>query len=72
VAPLAVIDHGRIVAIGSSAELKQQPARFARGAFLKLTGTSIPMRAHRRGSDAPGISSRSDRRMSVSTSWLRE
>src|SRR5712675_952947 len=39
---IAVIDHGRIVAIGSSAELKQQTGVDSlEGAFLKLTGTSI-------------------------------
>ena len=39
---IAVIDHGRIVAIGSSAELKQQTgADSLEEAFLKLTGTTI-------------------------------
>src|SRR6266545_6736323 len=39
---IAVIDHGRIVAIGSSAELKQQTGTDSlETAFLKLTGTSI-------------------------------
>jgi len=39
---IAVIDHGRIVAIGSSAELKQQTGTDSlEAAFLKLTGTSI-------------------------------
>jgi ABC-2 type transport system ATP-binding protein len=39
---IAVIDHGRIVAIGSSAELKQQTgADSLEAAFLKLTGTTI-------------------------------
>ena len=39
---IAVIDHGRIVATGSSAELKQQTgADSLEGAFLKLTGTTI-------------------------------
>jgi len=39
---IAVIDHGRIVAIGSSAELKQQTDTDSlEAAFLKLTGTSI-------------------------------
>ena len=39
---IAVIDHGRIVAIGSSAELKEQTnTESLEGAFLALTGTSI-------------------------------
>jgi ABC-2 type transport system ATP-binding protein len=39
---IAVIDHGRIVAIGSSAELKQQTGTDSlEAAFLKLTGTTI-------------------------------
>jgi ABC-2 type transport system ATP-binding protein len=39
---IAVIDHGRIVAIGSSAELKAQTkTESLEGAFLALTGTSI-------------------------------
>ncbi len=39
---IAVIDHGRIVATGSSAELKQQTgADSLEAAFLKLTGTTI-------------------------------
>jgi ABC-2 type transport system ATP-binding protein len=39
---IAVIDHGRIVATGSSAELKQQTGTDSlEGAFLALTGTSI-------------------------------
>src|SRR5947199_3767780 len=39
---IAVIDHGRIVATGSSAELKQQTGTNSlEAAFLKLTGTSI-------------------------------
>ncbi|MFN2572171.1 MAG: ABC transporter ATP-binding protein [Gemmatimonadales bacterium] len=39
---IAVIDHGRIVAIGSSAELKVQTGTDSlEAAFLKLTGTSI-------------------------------
>jgi len=39
---IAVIDHGKIVATGSSAELKQQTATDSlEAAFLKLTGTSI-------------------------------
>ena len=39
---IAVIDHGRIVAIGSSAEPKQQTGTDSlEAAFLKLTGTSI-------------------------------
>src|SRR5258705_13866324 len=39
---IAVIDHGRIVAIGSSPELKQQTrARSLEAAFLKLPGTPI-------------------------------
>ena len=39
---IAVIDHGKIVATGSSAELKQQTGTDSlEGAFLKLTGTSI-------------------------------
>ena len=39
---IAVIDHGRIVATGSSAELKQQTGTDSlEAAFLKLTGTSI-------------------------------
>ncbi|HVH66874.1 MAG TPA: ATP-binding cassette domain-containing protein [Gemmatimonadales bacterium] len=39
---IAIIDHGRLVATGSSAELKQQTgADSLEGAFLKLTGTTI-------------------------------
>jgi len=39
---IAVIDHGRIVAIGSSAELKEQTNTDSlESAFLALTGTSI-------------------------------
>ena len=39
---IAIIDHGKIVATGSSAELKQQTgAESLEAAFLKLTGTSI-------------------------------
>ncbi len=39
---IAVIDHGRIVATGSSAELKQQTGTDSlEAAFLALTGTTI-------------------------------
>src|SRR5271155_2984428 len=39
---IAVIDHGRIVAMGSSAQLKQQTGTESlEAAFLALTGTSI-------------------------------
>src|SRR5206468_12813619 len=39
---IAVIDHGRIVAIGSSAELKAQTkTETLEAAFLALTGTTI-------------------------------
>jgi ABC-2 type transport system ATP-binding protein len=39
---IAVIDHGKIVAIGSSAELKEQTSRESlEDAFLALTGTKI-------------------------------
>jgi len=39
---IAVIDHGKIVAIGSSAELKQQTGKDSlEEAFLALTGSSI-------------------------------
>src|SRR5437879_5214551 len=39
---IAVIDHGRIVATGSSAELKQQTGTDSlEAAFLRLTGTTI-------------------------------
>jgi ABC-2 type transport system ATP-binding protein len=39
---IAIIDHGRIVATGSSAELKQQTSTDTlESAFLKLTGTTI-------------------------------
>ncbi|HEX8472955.1 MAG TPA: ATP-binding cassette domain-containing protein [Pyrinomonadaceae bacterium] len=39
---IAIIDHGRIVAIGSSAELKERTgADSLEGAFLALTGTTI-------------------------------
>jgi ABC-2 type transport system ATP-binding protein len=39
---IAVIDHGRIVAMGSSQELKEQTkTESLEGAFLALTGTSI-------------------------------
>jgi ABC-2 type transport system ATP-binding protein len=41
-ARIAVIDHGRIVAIGSSSALKEQTgADSLEGAFLALTGTTI-------------------------------
>jgi ABC-2 type transport system ATP-binding protein len=39
---IAIIDHGRIVAQGSAAELKQQTATDSlEGAFLALTGSTI-------------------------------
>ena len=39
---IAIIDHGRIVAQGSSQELRQQTGTDSlEGAFLKLTGTTI-------------------------------
>jgi ABC-2 type transport system ATP-binding protein len=39
---IAVIDHGRIVAIGSSQELKEQTGTGSlEEAFLALTGTSV-------------------------------
>jgi len=39
---IAVIDHGRIVAIGSSAQLKEQTGKDSlEAAFLALTGTAI-------------------------------
>jgi ABC-2 type transport system ATP-binding protein len=39
---LAIIDHGKLVAQGTSQELKQQTgAESLEGAFLKLTGTTI-------------------------------
>ena len=39
---IAIIDHGKIVAQGSSAELRQQTGTESlEGAFLKLTGTTI-------------------------------
>src|SRR5947208_3536911 len=39
---IAVIDHGRLVATGSSAELKQQTGTDSlEAAFLALTGTTI-------------------------------
>ena len=39
---IAVIDHGRIVALGSSADLKKQTGTDSlEGAFLALTGTTI-------------------------------
>jgi ABC-2 type transport system ATP-binding protein len=39
---IAVIDHGRLVATGSSAELKQQTnTESLEAAFLALTGTTI-------------------------------
>jgi ABC-2 type transport system ATP-binding protein len=39
---IAIIDHGRIVAQGTAAELKEQTGTDSlEGAFLKLTGTSI-------------------------------
>jgi ABC-2 type transport system ATP-binding protein len=39
---IAVIDHGRIVAIGSSAELKARTnTQSLEEAFLALTGTTI-------------------------------
>ena len=39
---IAIIDHGKIVAMGSSQELKQQTGTESlEAAFLKLTGTTI-------------------------------
>jgi ABC-2 type transport system ATP-binding protein len=39
---IAIIDHGKIVASGTSAELKAQTGTDTlEGAFLKLTGTTI-------------------------------
>jgi ABC-2 type transport system ATP-binding protein len=39
---IAIIDHGRIVAIGSSAELKERTGKESlEDAFLALTGTTI-------------------------------
>src|SRR5437870_11204397 len=39
---IAVIDHGKIIALGSSAELKQQTGKESlEEAFLALTGSSI-------------------------------
>jgi ABC-2 type transport system ATP-binding protein len=39
---IAIIDHGKIISIGTSAELKQQTATNSlEDAFLKLTGTEI-------------------------------
>ncbi len=39
---IAIIDHGKIVALGSAQELKQQTGEDSlEGAFLKLTGTTI-------------------------------
>jgi ABC-2 type transport system ATP-binding protein len=39
---IAIIDHGKIIAQGSAAELKQETgAETLEGAFLKLTGSSI-------------------------------
>jgi ABC-2 type transport system ATP-binding protein len=39
---IAIIDHGRIVAVGSSAELKERTKTDSlEGAFLALTGTTI-------------------------------
>ena len=39
---IAIIDHGKIISIGTSAELKQQTATTSlEEAFLKLTGSSI-------------------------------
>ena len=39
---IAIIDHGRIVAIGSSAELKQRTnTQSLEAAYLALTGTDI-------------------------------
>ena len=59
---IAVIDHGRIVATGSSAELKQQTGTDTlEAAFLKLTGTSIRDEAF----------SAEDRMRQVSRVWRR-
>ena len=51
---IAIIDHGRIVAQGSPAELKQQTGTDSlEEAFLALTGIVDPRREGRRGrSDA--------------------
>ena len=39
---IAIMDHGAIVAVGTSAELKQQTNTDSlEGAFLALTGTSL-------------------------------
>jgi ABC-2 type transport system ATP-binding protein len=39
---IAIIDHGKIIAIGSAADLKQQTGTASlEEAFLKLTGTAI-------------------------------
>ena len=47
---IAVIDHGRIVAIGSPAELKQRTnSESLEEAFLALTGTAIREESRRRG-----------------------
>jgi len=59
---IAVIDHGRIVATGSSAELKQQTGTDSlEAAFLKLTGETIRDEAF----------SAEDRMRQVSRVWRR-
>jgi ABC-2 type transport system ATP-binding protein len=59
---IAVIDHGRIVAIGSSAELKERTKTDSlEGAFLALTGTTI--REERASS--------TDRMRQVARAWRR-
>ena len=73
---IAVIDHGRIVAQGTSAELKQQTgADSLEAAFLSLTGTTIrDESADGRRPDAPGRAGcGGDERMAVIyILWLRE
>ena len=59
---IAIIDHGKIVATGSSAELKQQTGTDSlEAAFLKLTGTTI----------RDEIFSAEDRMRQVSRVWRR-
>jgi ABC-2 type transport system ATP-binding protein len=49
---IAIIDHGRIVAQGTSAELKQQTgAESLEQAFLSLTGSTIREEAGNAGAD---------------------
>ena len=72
---IAIIDHGRIVAQGSSAELKQQTEhRFARGGVPRADRIDDPRRTSRcRRADAPdGENVEDDEAVAIYILWLRE